>query len=666
MPDEDNDWKGKIAILVGGAILLMLLTIVCSHSCPPGTTWDNGKGCCVNGLGNCAGSCWPDVTDPTCPASCQCHPAGLPCTCGCGNLVCEPALGEDSHTCPIDCGAATAVPICGDGSCRFTESCSSCPADCGVCPSFSCKGVTELCGVDPCCTGLNCAPDHCCPGETSWDGLQGCCVDASGICICESNGYTPCNAPAECCSGNCNLLHCCPVVGGVNTIWNNADNCCQMPAGDCVCYGKSGDCSGDSDCCSGFTCSNNHCCGAGEQWDLGLSCCANTTTHQCTCKGPVSSCTASNQCCTGLACSPDHCCPTVPLTTWNATAGCCQDSAGTCIADFGPWGWYCLGSIGGSGTSTPPTNPSTCGNHLIDPGETCSSCPIDVGACLPCSPPNGVCEIGENCINCAADCTTTIPALPPEDHNFSVAYASSAGNFSTFTHTFTVSAGTINTATLDLQLDDCGIVQLNGQVVPGPWGCIQEAHLYTGIDIKPYIVAGSNTFNFQVWDVPGVFTGYNLVVRVTYLPSTQCCGDGACTGTETCSSCLGDCGPCASVCGDGSCNGGETCTTCPTDCGTCPDICGDGSCTGTETCSSCPGDCGPCCVQLTWGCIPNSSPYCCEGGCGRPNSLTSYKCGLFPGESCANNAVCCSRQCIGGVCGPLGPEGECSGPSGEP
>jgi len=57
--------------------------------------------------------------------------------------------------------------------------------------------------------------------------------------------------------------------------------------------------------------------------------------------------------------------------------------------------------------------------------------------------------------------------------------------------------------------------------------------------------------------------------------------------------------PPAAVCGDGSCNGTETCSSCPGDCGACPPpppapVCGDGVCNGTETCSTCAGDCGAC------------------------------------------------------------------------
>jgi hypothetical protein len=80
------------------------------------------------------------------------------------------------------------------------------------------------------------------------------------------------------------------------------------------------------------------------------------------------------------------------------------------------------------------------------------------------------------------------------------------------------------------------------------------------------------------------------------------CGNGPCTGGETCESCPADCGPCP--CGNGTCGGGETCESCPADCGSC---CGNGTCDGSENCDTCPADCGggsgtcadgsPCCGQ---------------------------------------------------------------------
>lgn len=49
-----------------------------------------------------------------------------------------------------------------------------------------------------------------------------------------------------------------------------------------------------------------------------------------------------------------------------------------------------------------------------------------------------------------------------------------------------------------------------------------------------------------------------------------------------------------SSCGDLTCDGSETCSTCPGDCGVCVPICGDLVCDASESCSTCPGDCGVC------------------------------------------------------------------------
>jgi len=53
----------------------------------------------------------------------------------CGNGACEAT--ESCTTCPADCGACPVVShaVCGDAKCEATESCTTCPGDCGYCPS---------------------------------------------------------------------------------------------------------------------------------------------------------------------------------------------------------------------------------------------------------------------------------------------------------------------------------------------------------------------------------------------------------------------------------------------------------------------------------------------------------------------------------------------------
>jgi hypothetical protein len=99
------------------------------------------------------------------------------------------------------------------------------------------------------------------------------------------------------------------------------------------------------------------------------------------------------------------------------------------------------------------------------------------------------------------------------------------------------------------------------------------------------------------------------------------------------------------ACGDHTCNGTETCSTCPGDCGACAVSCGDHICNGTETCDSCAGDCGSC-----W-----KSPGVCRmtggGGCG---SFVEHG-GGFTQSTCeatcrANGADCCEFHSTQGWC----------------
>ncbi|MBP9837996.1 MAG: hypothetical protein KBC84_04715, partial [Proteobacteria bacterium] len=57
-------------------------------------------------------------------------PCSTPPATGCGNGVCSSEEGEDSTTCPQDCGVGGS---CGDGVCSSAlgENNASCPQDCG-------------------------------------------------------------------------------------------------------------------------------------------------------------------------------------------------------------------------------------------------------------------------------------------------------------------------------------------------------------------------------------------------------------------------------------------------------------------------------------------------------------------------------------------------------
>jgi hypothetical protein len=128
----------------------------------------------------------------------------------CGNSVCESS--ETCSTCPADCGVCAS---CGDGTCQTTETCSTCPADCGVCPS---------CGDGTCQSSETCST---CPADC------GACVSC-GDGTCQSTETCE-TCPADC--GACTTeatvsftwyIH--GVQGGVDVGWGSgsAQEVCEL------------------------------------------------------------------------------------------------------------------------------------------------------------------------------------------------------------------------------------------------------------------------------------------------------------------------------------------------------------------------------------------------------------------------------------------------------
>ena len=143
-------------------------------------------------------------------------------------------------------------------------------------------------------------------------------------------------------------------------------------------------------------------------------------------------------------------------------------------------------------------------------------------------------------------------------------------------------------------------------------------------------------------------------------PSDALCGDGACTGGETCLTCPEDCGQTCppGTCGDNICDGDNTCETCPEDCGVCGVAsCGNGACDNGETCNTCALDCGAC-PEATCGdgiCAVGEDCQGCAVDCGA--------CPLVCGDGvCAEGEACetcvedcgeCAECCDTAFCHPL-------------
>jgi hypothetical protein len=89
-------------------------------------------------------------------------------------LVAQDPVG---NTASILCQPATPSPSgCGNGQCAPAESCSSCPADCGVCQSSNCcsaKG-SPGCNLQACAQAVCAVDPFCC--QTAWDSLCATCA----------------------------------------------------------------------------------------------------------------------------------------------------------------------------------------------------------------------------------------------------------------------------------------------------------------------------------------------------------------------------------------------------------------------------------------------------------------------------------------------------------
>ena len=217
------------------------------------------------------GLCNGAETCTSCPGDCGACPTCPNGTCG---------AGETCSTCPQDCGAC---PTCPNGSCSGGETCSTCPQDCGACP--------------PAC------PDGTCNGTETCSS----CASDCGAC------------PPACPDGTCN---------GTETCSTCAQDCGACPP---VC--PDGTCNGTETCSS---CAS----------DCGV----------CPPACPDGSCNGTETC---SSCPSDcgACPPACPDGACNGTETCttCPQDCGAC--------------------------PPTCPNGTCGAGETCTTCPQDCGAC---------------------------------------------------------------------------------------------------------------------------------------------------------------------------------------------------------------------------------------------------------------------------------------------
>jgi len=196
---------------------------------------------------------------------------------GCGDQVCEVAT-ETCQSCPADCGACA---VCGDKACDPGEDCFNCENDCGSCcgngtcdKSFgeTCESCSKDCGA--CCGNGTCEGSETC---VSCPADCGSCITSCGNGTCES-GETCKSCKADCgaCCGNgkCEPLYLetcafCPADcgkccgnGTCETLFNETCTSCPADCGTCcgngACELVLGEnchtCAKDCGKCSGTSC----------------------------------------------------------------------------------------------------------------------------------------------------------------------------------------------------------------------------------------------------------------------------------------------------------------------------------------------------------------------------------------------------------------------------
>ncbi|MFH1529682.1 MAG: hypothetical protein ABIK09_02985 [Pseudomonadota bacterium] len=361
-----------------------------------------------------------------------------------------------------------------------------------------------------------------------------------------------------------------------------------------------------------------------------------------------------------------------------------------------------------------------CGNYTCDLTEDCITCPQDCGPCCP----NGVCAANENCGTCPQDCGICCgdgKCEPGKGESCSTC-KQDCGDCCGDGQCKAAQGETCLTC-----VPDCGQCCGNGQCDNGEkcGTCPQDCGLCCGnqqceanfnessCSCEADCIDNPNTCSSCQCGTSGGscscapdcgLTGNCCANICSSCGLCVVCGDGQCTGAESCKSCPADCGPC---CGNGVCQPqqNETSCSCPADCpddldtcspcqcggsgdackcgpscvltgdccanactacGSCPAVCGGGACAATEGCGTCPADCGSCCgngiCQAALGEDSCSCPTDCPDDL---DSCSACQCGGNGGscwcdDLCHVTNSCCADACdTCGACPPECGDGAC-------
>jgi hypothetical protein len=301
------------------AVVALLLS-ACPSDPPEDADPDPGNnGATNNGGGPTCGDGICETGETQCPADCEAANNG---NVTCGDGVCDPNVGEDTDSCPADCGG----PDEDCNLCDDTQSCVTNDAVTDACFDSNCAdedcGEGEVCDEQVCvsesCAGLDCGgyPNVCRGGVC----VTGSCSDPDVRChegtMCvDDECLTPCTETEECLPLAC-IDNYCRVCGddldcGANFICVS-DQCvppCTDSPDDCedglVCDPETGRC---DDACTADSC------GEGEICDPDTGLC---TDGECSQNGM-----ADPACPGGHICDNGVCIPFGPLFFGSLCSGC--------------------------------------------------------------------------------------------------------------------------------------------------------------------------------------------------------------------------------------------------------------------------------------------------------------------------------------------------------
>jgi hypothetical protein len=563
--------------------------------------WD---GLCAAEADEC-GSCDGDCCDTNGNAGCE-EESIEACVCAadpyCCNVNWDNLCVNEVES--LDCGICVPADVCGDGICGDTETCETCPNDCGECAGSCCEA-----NEDPGCNDLDCVDficsidPYCC--ENSWDD----------ICVDEALQYCPV------CAGTL------PFCGDDQCILGETCQTCPQDCGECPFCGD--DVCGDDEDCA--TCPED--CGS-----CSSDCCESHDGVEC-----------DDADCTATVCEMDpYCCN-------NSWDGICAQEAGAVCLVCGGVEPSCGDGVCGAGESCAncPADcgvcPPECGDAECNGSETCDSCPDDCGECCG----NDICDadFDENCASCEADC-----GLCEDDCCVSNG-SPECGNAQCTAVICDADAFCCETAWDQLCANQAAdLCPTCGGALPGGNCCAAQESGDNGCEVADCedIVCEmdgyccTNTWDLQCADEAAEFCiscgGSGVAPAV--------CGDNECNGEEDCDTCEADCGAC---CGDDVCDDavGENCDTCEADCGacslpTCLGRCEDAFDAGQPCqCDSLCFDANDCCGDICQEC---EDSY--DADCAAIDDTCQFRCGDFdPDKSCQCDSACfAAADCCGDVC----------------